>query len=268
MNNYINSEDTDVSKIRLAKKIAESGATSRREAERLIESGRVKVNGIIITTPVFFVSPSDTILLDEKTIFEKSNEVKIWKFYKPNGVITSKNDSKRRPTVFDYFAKYFGRENRNSGIKRDRLLYIGRLDFNSEGLLLFTNNGDLARKMELPKTSLKRTYRVRFFGKLSDENKDKIRRGEVIIRGIKYAPAEILEEESNIDNPKNKWLKLVLREGKNREIRKIMEHFGCLVNRLIRTEYGPFKLEGMLPGQIEPVRKNEVLSFLNSLNFF
>ena len=145
-------------KIRLAKRIAESGAASRREAERFIEEGRVKVDGEVVKTPVFFVSENNVVSIDEKIISKKSEEIKIWKFYKPNGVITSRKDSKGRPTVFDYFKKF----------DQDRLLYIGRLDCNSEGLLLFTNNGDLARKMELPKNALQRTYRIRIFGKLSE----------------------------------------------------------------------------------------------------
>lgn len=248
----------NIEKIRLAKRIAESGAASRREAERLIEAGRVKVNGIIVTTPLFFVSSSDIISVDEKRICDKSEEIKIWKFYKPNGVITSRRDIKGRPTVFDYFDKYFEKNKNEKNEKKDRLLYIGRLDLNSEGLLLFTNNGDLARKMELPKTALKRTYRVRIFGNLSCEDMDKIRKGNVVIEGIKYGPAEIIEEKKRSDNAKNKWFKISLKEGKNREIRKLMEYFGCYVNRLIRTDYGSFKLEGMLPGQIERIQKEEV----------
>lgn len=239
-------------KIRLAKRIAESGAASRREAERLIEEGRVKVDGVIVKTPVFFVTEDNVVSIDEKIIPQKSEEIKIWKFYKPNGVITSRKDSKGRPTVFDYFKKF----------EQDRLLYVGRLDCNSEGLLLFTNNGDLARKMELPKTALQRTYRVRIFGKLSTVAKEKLRRG-VVVDGIKYDLVEIVEE-NEATTAKNRWLKVTLSEGKNREIRKLMQYFGCNVNRLIRISYGPFNLDGITqPGQIKRVDQREVKQFLS-----
>lgn len=239
-------------KIRLAKRIAESGAASRREAECLIEDGRVKVDGVIVKTPVFFVTEDNVVSIDEKIIPRKSEEIKIWKFYKPNGVITSRKDSKGRPTVFDYFKKF----------ERDRLLYVGRLDCNSEGLLLFTNNGDLARKMELPKTALQRTYRVRIFGKLSAVAKEKLRSG-VVVDGIKYGHVEIIEENETT-TAKNRWLKITLSEGKNREIRKLMQYFGCSVNRLIRISYGPFNLDALTqPGQIEKVGQREVKQFLS-----
>ncbi len=239
-------------KIRLAKRIAESGAASRREAERLIEEERVKVDGVIVKTPVFFVTEDNIVSIDEKIIPRKSEEIKIWKFYKPNGVITSRKDSKGRPTVFDYFKKF----------ERDRLLYVGRLDCNSEGLLLFTNNGDLARKMELPKTALQRTYRVRIFGKLSAIAKEELMRG-VVVDGIKYGPVEIVEENETT-TAKNRWLKVTLSEGKNREIRKLMQYFGYSVNRLIRISYGPFNLYGTAqPGQIKRVDQREVKEFLS-----
>lgn len=260
----VSTEATTESKsMRIAKRIAESGVASRREAEKLVESGRVRVNGVLVTTPVFFVSDSDSISVDDNEISGKSSEIKIWKFYKPNGVITSRVDSKSRPKVFDYFDKYF---EKNGSTKQDRLLYIGRLDLNSEGLLLFTNNGDLARKMELPKTALQRTYRVRIFGNLSEEDMEKIRKGEVVVEGIKYAPAKIIEEKSGGEkSSKNKWFKITLKEGKNREIRKLMEHFGCSVNRLIRTDYGPFKLDGMLPGEIIRVKKKDIETLVSAV---
>lgn len=239
-------------KIRLAKRIAESGAASRREAEHLIEEGRVKVDGVIVKTPVFFVTEDNIVSIDEGIIPRKSEEIKIWKFYKPNGVITSRKDSKGRPTVFDYFKKF----------ERDRLLYVGRLDCNSEGLLLFTNNGDLARKMELPKTALQRTYRVRIFGKLSAVAKEKLRHG-VVVDSVKYGPVEIVEENETT-TAKNCWLKATLSEGKNREIRKLMQYFGCTVNRLIRISYGPFNLGALTqPGQIERIDQKEVKEFLS-----
>lgn len=242
-------------KIRLAKKIAESGIASRREAERMIEAGRVKVDGIIVKTPVFFVSDANTISVDEKAVSKKSKEIKIWKFYKPTGVITSRQDCKGRPNVFEFFKNY----------AQDRLLYVGRLDCNSEGLLLFTNNGDLARKMELPKTALKRVYRVRIFGKLSETAKKELKRG-IAIDGIKFGSVDIIEENATTTS-KNRWLKIVLTEGKNREIRKLMRYFGCIVNRLIRISYGPFELNELQLGKIEKIKKEEVKSFLKTIKF-
>lgn len=237
-------------KIRLAKRIAESGVASRRGAERLIEEGRIKVDGVTVKTPAFFVSENNIVSIDEKIISKKSEEIKIWKFYKPNGIITSRKDREGRPTVFDYFKNF----------EQDRLLYIGRLDCNSEGLLLFTNNGDLARKMELPKTGLLRTYRVRIFGKLSALAKEKLRQG-IIIEGIKYGSVKIIEENETT-MAKNRWLRITISEGKNREIRKLMQYFGCSVNRLIRISYGPFDLGSMRSGQIEKIDRRAVEKFM------
>ena len=242
-------------KIRLAKKIAESGIASRREAERLIESGRITVDGEIITTPVFFVNGENVICVDGKRISEKSDKIIIWKFYKPRGIIASKKDTQNRKTVFDFFDK-----------KNDRLLYIGRLDYNSEGLLLFTNNGDIARKMELPSTALKRVYKARIFGNLSEDAVRKMKRG-VTVKGIKYGSVEVKidKRDSSEKSSSNIWVTVSLSEGKNREIRKIMDHFGCTVNRLIRISYGPFKLNDLKSGEVSRADKKDVDKFIKSL---
>ncbi|GHT93488.1 hypothetical protein FACS1894122_08790 [Alphaproteobacteria bacterium] len=241
------------SKTRLAKRIAESGRASRREAERLIESGRVSVDGRVINTPVFFVDESCEICVDGESISTKSEEVIIWKFHKPRGVITTKNDPQKRKTVFDFFADKIG-----------RLLYIGRLDYNSEGLLLFTNNGDVARKMELPSTGFARTYRARILGKLTDESIRKLENGLTIDK-VKYGPVEILVDSNDDYKSANRWISITISEGKNREIRKIMEHFGCTVNRLIRVSYGPFQLENLPSGEIIRVKNHEVKMLLKKL---
>jgi 23S rRNA pseudouridine2605 synthase len=239
-------------KLRLAKRIAESGIASRREAERMIESGCVAVDGVTITTPVFFVNDTNIVAVNGKIILSKSEEIILWRFYKPRGVITSKRDTRNRKTVFDLLDK-----------NQHRLLYIGRLDYNSEGLLLFTNNGDLARKMELPETALKRTYRVRIFGKLSADAMQKLKQG-VTIDGIKYRAADVQVDSATSDS-RNVWLTITISEGKNREIRKIMEHFGCSVNRLIRIGYGPFKLDKLKPGEISMVHRQDAEKFLKNL---
>lgn len=244
---------------RLAKKIAESGVASRREAENLIRLGHVSVDGEIITTPVFFVDDKSLICVNGQKISGKSDEVIIWKFYKPRGVITSKKDQQNRKTVFDFFKE-----------KNDRLLYIGRLDYNSEGLLLFTNNGDIARKMELPSTALKRVYRARIFGKLSPDALQKMKLG-VTIAGIKYGPVDVRIDRQNSNgyesskSPANIWITVTLSEGKNREIRKIMEYFGCTVNKLVRISYGAFKLGDLQPGEVLQANKNDVEDFIKSL---
>ena len=251
-------------KIRLAKKIAESGIASRREAEVLIQTGRVLVDGEIVTTPVCFVDDQNEILVDGKRISKKSEKIKIWKLYKPCGVITTKKDPKNRKTVFDFFknSEIF----KNSCEDTERLLYIGRLDYNSEGILLFTNNGDVARKMELPSTALQRTYRVRIFGNLPKTAIEELKNG-ITINGIHYGKVEITEEKRKTEKfSKNSWLTIKIFEGKNREIRKIMEHYGCVVNRLIRISYGPFKLGDLTQGEIRLASQNEMKIFDSILN--
>ena len=173
-------------KIRIAKKIAESGVASRREAEKLIESGKVSVDGEIVTTPVFFVDDQNEIVVNGKKIPGKSSEIKIWKFYKPRGVITTKRDPQNRKTVFDFFKN-----------PDERLIYIGRLDYNSEGLLLFTNSGNIARRTELPSSEIKRTYRVRIFGKFPKNAAEELKNG-VTIDGINYGKIEILAEKNKV----------------------------------------------------------------------
>lgn len=261
-------------KLRLSKVIARSGIASRREAEKLIKSGEVKVNGVLVTTPVFFVSDSDLVTVKGLRVQKKSEEIKIWKFYKPRGVITSNEDPKGRPVVFDYFKRsreFFNKTTSNHNkqkensekIRRNRLIYIGRLDYNSEGLLLFTNSGDIARKMELPKYALQRTYRVRIFGNLNEESREDMQKGRIVIDGVKYGPAIVENERKSSNTSKNQWIRITISEGKNREIRKIMKHFGCSVNRLIRVSYGPFKLGNLLPGEIKPAELKEMKALLD-----
>jgi 23S rRNA pseudouridine2605 synthase len=263
-------------KVRLAKIIAESGVASRREAERLIEAGRVAVDDIIVRTPVFFADDQNRITVDGKVIPGKAREICIWKFYKPIGVITSKRDHLNRKTVFDFLEEYFKKKGQTEEDNR-RVIYIGRLDCNSEGLLLFTNSGELARKAELPATGLKRTYKVRLYGKFPEDAPEKLKRG-ICIAGVRYGPVAIRTEKDKKDpvsrelsgphkrlsssNPANTKITVVLREGKNREIRKITEYFGCKVNKLVRTEYGPIEIGKMYPGEILLANPEETEKFL------
>lgn len=249
-------------KIRIAKKIAESGITSRRDAERLIESGAVSVNGEKIDTPVFFVDDDDTICVNGKAIPQKSSQIHLWKFYKPRNVIVSRFDPQGRQTVFDVIPHL-----------PERLLYVGRLDYNSEGLLLFTNDGNFSRKLELPKNGLKRIYRARIIGNLRDETVKNLKQNGLELKEngakIKYNIVDIQKDEkkSKISGA-NSWLTITLAEGKNREIRKIMEHYSCQVSRLIRIEYGGIKLDSMQPGEFKKCRQDEIKRLWKSISDF
>ncbi|MDR1361920.1 MAG: rRNA pseudouridine synthase [Holosporaceae bacterium] len=240
--------------IRLAKRIAEGGAASRRGAESLIEEGRVSVNGTIVTTPVFFVTPEDVVCIDGKKLFDRAGEIILWKFHKPRSVITSRRDPQGRATVFDLFEP--SGPSGPSGPNVGRVLAIGRLDYNSEGLLLFTNSGLVARKIELPSSGLTRVYRTRIFGKLGPDAIQALKRG-VVIDSIAYGPIDVLGEYGS-SRSSNGWITVSLAEGKNREVRKVMAHFGCQVNRLIRTSYGPFQLESLAPGQWGKAKASEI----------
>lgn len=239
--------------MRIAKKIAESGAASRREAEKLIAEGRVSVNGEVVTTPVFFVDDSHEIAIDGKPIGKKSEKLVVWKMNKPKGYLTTKRDPKGRKTVFDLFPE-----------TNHRLLYIGRLDYNSEGLLLFTNDGNFSRKLELPATGLSRSYKVRFHGNLTKEKIEKLKNG-VTVDGIHYGSIDvkIIKQDKS-----NNWAVLTLKEGKNREIRKVLESLGCIVNRLIRVSYGTVSLGDLLLGKVEQLSKNELRKLIRTIEFF
>ena len=224
---------------RIAKKIAHSGLCSRREAERLINKGSVKLNGKIIKNCNINVTAKDTIEVNNQKLKEKE-KARLWLYYKKKGFLVTTKDIKKRPNIFDEIKLKFNK----------RLISVGRLDFNSEGLLLLTNNGDLARKLELPQNKFQRTYKVRIFGTIDNKVKGLLKNG-ITLNGIKYKSIELeLEEEKG----KNRWLTMRLHEGKNREIRKIMNHFGCTVNRLIRISYGPFNLKDIKPGQLTELK--------------
>lgn len=224
-------------KERLAKVIARAGIASRRDAEKLILTNKVKVNGNIVSSPATNVSKLDKIEVEGKQISLNSN-VRIWRYHKPMGLITSHKDPQGRPTVFDDIKN-----------KLPRVISVGRLDLNSEGLLLLTNDGDTARFMENPKTAWKRKYRVRVHGNVTEDIIEKISKG-IMIKNVYYAPAEVILEKKQRTN---NWLLVTIKEGKNREIRKIMEFFGLKVTRLIRIAYGPFQLGNLQKGEIKEI---------------
>lgn len=222
---------------RIAKLLARSGVASRREVERMIEEGRVTLHGTVVTTPATLVLSPAGIAVDGKPV-RSAAPTQIWKLHKPTGVVTTSSDPEGRPTVFSLLPK-----------RLPRVITVGRLDLTTEGLLLLTNDGALARWLELPQNQVARRYRVRVYGVIRDEALDELRRGATI-EGVRYGPVEIEVDNANTANA---WLTVTLREGKNREIRKIMQYAGLTVNRLIRTDYGPFSLGKLERGMIEPV---------------
>ncbi len=221
---------TDTKGERIARRLARVGVASRREAERLIGDGRVTVNGEVLTSPALNVGPDDVILLDGEAIPEIPS-IRVWRLHKPEGVIVTHKDEKNRKTVFDLLPKNIG-----------HVMTVGRLDLASEGLLLLTNDGDLARWLELPATGWARRYRVRVFGTPTKAMIAKLAKG-MTVEGVRYGP---IEAKVDSQQGANAWLTVTLKEGKNREIRRVMEALGLKANRLLRTAYGPFQL-GSLP---------------------
>lgn len=230
---------------RIAKVIADSGYCSRREAEKMIFEGRVAVNGKIIESPAMLIS-DESIKIDNKLINNKQ-KTRLWIFHKPAGFITSNFDPKNRKTIFNILPSDL-----------PRLISIGRLDYNSEGLLLMTTNGELARYVELPKTGWIRKYRVRVHGKINENRLKNLING-ITIDNIKYKFSEVKIEKSQSTNS---WLILSLKEGKNREIRKVMEFLGLKVNRLVRISYGPFNLGNLSKGNIKELSQKMIDNFL------
>lgn len=232
--------------MRIAKALARAGLCSRRDAERWIAEGRVSVNGETLASPARDVGPSDRILVDGKPL-PTAEPVKLWRYHKPRGVVTTHRDPEGRPTVFEKLPA-----------DMPRVMSIGRLDFNTEGLLLLTNDGALARHLELPATGWLRRYRVRAHGKVTQADLDRLRTG-VEVEGVRYGPVEAtLEKEQGA----NVWLSIALREGKNREVRKVLGTLGLDVNRLIRVSFGPFQLLDLVPGAVDPVKRRVILDQL------
>jgi 23S rRNA pseudouridine2605 synthase len=223
---------------RIAKVLSRAGLASRREAEAWITQGRVTVNGRVINSPALDVTANDAITVDGKPLPPRER-TRLFLYHKPRGLMTTHADPEGRPTVFD---------NLPEGLPR--LISVGRLDFNTEGLLLLTNDGGLARALELPETGWLRRYRVRAHGEVTQAQLDELKRG-VVVDGIKYGPIEAALER---DSGANVWLVFAIREGKNREVRNVMAHLGLEVNRLIRISYGPFQLAELPQGAVEEVK--------------
>lgn len=222
---------------RIAKYLARAGVASRREVERMIEAGEVRVDGVKLTSPAFKVTGRELIKVGRKTI-RPPEPTRLWRYHKPSGLITTTTDPAGRRTVFDELPKSL-----------PRVMTVGRLDLTTEGLLLLTNDGELARALELPKNEISRTYRVRAHGEVTPEKLDALKKG-ITVDGLDYQPIDaVLDRETGSNN----WLTVTLSEGKNREVRKALDSLDLKVNRLIRVAYGPFLLEDMRPGTVEEV---------------
>lgn len=225
-----------------------AGMCSRREAERWIANGRVAVNGKILASPALVVTRDSRITIDGKPLPQDS-KLRVWCYHKRRGLITTHKDPQQRATVFDNLPKEI-----------PRVMSVGRLDLNTEGLLLLTTSGDFARKLELPNNGWTRRYRVRLFGCPNPNQLARLSEG-VSLNGFYYRP---LQAQLDRVQGSNAWLTITLKEGKNREIRKLMEHLGLTVNRLLRTDFGPFRLGNLKPGEVREVSDHELENTLFS----
>jgi 23S rRNA pseudouridine2605 synthase len=222
---------------RIAKRLARAGLCSRRDAERWIAEGRVAVDGQKLTSPAVNVTERSRITVDGKPIPEKA-PTRLWRYHKPRGLLTTTHDPQGRPTIFDELPA-----------ELPRVVTVGRLDLNSEGLLLLTNDGELARRLELPATGWTRRYRVRVKGVVDQARLDTLAKG-LTIEGVRYGPVRAHLDRQKGDNA---WITVALTEGKNREVRRVCEHLGWPVSRLIRVAYGPFQLGNLERGAVEEV---------------
>jgi len=237
---------------RIAKRMARAGICSRRDAERLIEAGRVTVNGKVIESPALNVTAADKITVDGKPV-GAPEAPRLWRYHKPSGTITTASDPQGRPTVFEKMPP-----------EMPRVVSVGRLDFNTEGLLLLTNDGEIKRHLELPANAWLRHYRVRVYGGVDEKKLAALSKG-ITISGIHYEGIKA-EVEKEKKEGMNVWISITIKEGKNREVRKIMEHLGLQVTRLIRTSFGPFQLGKLSRGGVEEVPRRILREALG--NFF
>ena len=234
---------------RIAKLLARAGVASRREIERMIAEGRIALNGEKLATPATLLETLQGVTVDGKPV-RPAAETRLFRFYKPQGTLTAANDPKGRATIYDRLP-----------VGLPRLMPVGRLDYMTEGLLLLTNDGELKRKLELPRTAVVRTYRARAHGRVSQAQLEELAEG-IAIDGIHYGSINAnLERRTG----SNCWIEMSLTEGKNREIRRVLAHLGLQVSRLIRTAYGPLTVDGLEPGGVEEVSRADLETFRRSL---
>ncbi len=234
---------------RIAKLLARAGIASRREVERLITAGRVSLDGVVLDTPATILSSLQGVTVDGKPV-EAPAPTKLFRYHKPTGLLTAERDPKGRPTIYDRLPKDLM-----------RVVPVGRLDLNTEGLLLLTNDGEFKRQLELPATGVTRSYRARAFGNVSQAQLEDLMMG-VEIEGVRYGSINAnLERRTGA----NVWIEMTLTEGKNREVRRVLEFLGLEVSRLIRTSYGPFMLGDLPPGAVDEVRQDVMVTFRKTL---
>jgi 23S rRNA pseudouridine2605 synthase len=234
---------------RIAKLLARAGIASRREIERMIAEGRIALNGATIETPATLLKSLTGVTVDGKAV-KPPTAARLFRYHKPTGLLTAERDPKGRPTIYDRLPK---------GLPR--LMPVGRLDLNTEGLLLLTTDGELKRQLELPSTGVTRSYRARAYGNVTQSQLESLMMG-IEIEGVRYGSINAnLERRTGA----NVWIELSLAEGKNREVRRVLEHLGLKVSRLIRTSYGPFVLGDLPAGGVDEIKQHELVAFRKAL---
>lgn len=234
---------------RIAKLLARAGIASRREIERMIAEGRIALDGVTIETPATLLKSLTGITVDGKPV-KPPTAARLFRYHKPSGLLTAERDPKGRPTIYDRLPK---------GLPR--LMPVGRLDLNTEGLLLLTTDGELKRQLELPSTGVTRSYRARAYGNVTQAQLESLMMG-IEIEGVRYGSINAnLERRTGA----NVWIELSLAEGKNREVRRVLEHLGLKVSRLIRTSYGPFTLGDLPVGSVDEIKQHELVAFRKTL---
>jgi 23S rRNA pseudouridine2605 synthase len=234
---------------RIAKLLARAGIASRREIERMIAEGRVALNGTVLDTPATVLTSLNGVTVDGQQVHGAA-PARLFRFHKPTGLLTTERDPKGRPTIYDKLPPDL-----------PRVMPVGRLDLNTEGLLLLTTDGELKRQLELPSTGVERTYRARVFGEISQAQLEDLIDG-VEIEGVRYGSIDAnLERRTG----RNAWVEMRLTEGKNREVRRVLEFLGLQVSRLIRTSYGPFPLADMPVGAVDEIRQHDLVAFRKTL---
>ena len=248
-----NTKDEDRSGDRIAKLLARAGVASRREVERMIADRRIAIDGKVVETPATLLESLRGVTVDGKPV-AKPEPTRLFAFHKPTGLITAERDPAGRPTIYDALRNALPKDT-------PRVMPIGRLDFNTEGLLLLTNDGGFKRLLELPANAVERTYRARAHGEVSQAQLESLIEG-ITIDGVHYGRIDAnLERRTGA----NQWIELTITEGKNREVRRVLEHLGLKVNRLLRTAYGPLELADLPRGQAVEIRQADVERFRKQL---